>query len=226
MNRIRISDELARLVPGIALSCIESTVKYEDINSELWDEIQSKTNEISSSVQIDDIRWIPAIDSSRKAYKACGIDPARYRLSAEALLRRVVNRNGIYQVNNLVDLLNLVSVSTGYSIGGYDASRISGEIIFGIGIKDELYEGIGRGRFNIEAMPVFRDSMGAFGTSTSDSVRTSVTASTVRFLMVIVDYNESVMLKTATEMAIQLLEKYAFASDIQVNKINYVATNL
>jgi DNA/RNA-binding domain of Phe-tRNA-synthetase-like protein len=101
-------------------------------------------NEIASTLQIEDISQIPAISASRKAYKACGKDPARYRLSAEALLRRVVNRNEIYQINNVVDLLNLVSISTGFSIGGYDADKIDGDIIYGIGKPNEPYIGIGR----------------------------------------------------------------------------------
>jgi DNA/RNA-binding domain of Phe-tRNA-synthetase-like protein len=37
-------------------------------------------------------------------------------------------------------------------------------------------------------MPVFRDAIGAFGTPTSDSERTSVSMQTKRFLMIIIDY--------------------------------------
>jgi DNA/RNA-binding domain of Phe-tRNA-synthetase-like protein len=57
----------------------------------------------------------------------------------------------------VVDLLNLVSVSTGFSIGGYDAERIKGAVVFGIGRKNEPYDAIGRGELNIESLPVFRD---------------------------------------------------------------------
>ena len=118
-----------------------------------------------------------------------------------------------------MDLLNLVSVSTGFSIGGYDSDKIVGEIAFGIGQKGEPYEGIRRGTLNIDEMPVFRDEIGAFGTSTSDSLRTSVTENTKRFLMVIVDYEESNQLEKATHMAVSLLEKYAKASEIQIQTI-------
>lgn len=219
MQNVEISEELAELVPSLRLSCIECDVEQEEQNEELWDEIVAKINLLNETLKVEDISSIPAITASRKAYKACGKDPARYRLSAEALLRRVVNRNELYQVNNVVDCLNLVSISTGFSIGGYDASKINGSAVFGIGEKDEPYEGIGRGELNIEFMPVFRDETGAFGTPTSDSVRTSVTENTTRFLMIIIDYGSEALLDEATHLAEKLLKKYARATNFEFKTV-------
>ena len=156
------------LVPDLTLSCIECDVSVSEDNEALWLETEQKTSEIASGLKIEDISLLPAISASRKAYRACGKDPARYRLSAEALLRRVVSGKGLYRVNNVVDLLNLVSISTGFSIGGYDADKILGDVVFGVGKENELYEGIGRGALNIASLPVFRDEIGAFGTPTRD----------------------------------------------------------
>ncbi len=219
MPAISISTELALKVPGLKLSCIECDVRTSEKNEELWRRIEAKILDLQSQLKIEDISQIPSIASSRKAYKACGKDPARYRLSAEALLRRVVNRGELYQVNNVVDCLNLVSISTGFSIGGYDAEKIEGKIVFGIGAEDEPYEGIGRGVLNIEYMPVFRDDRGAFGTPTSDSVRTSVTADTKRFLMIIIDYAASEVLSEATVLAQKLLEEYADACNFEIKTV-------
>jgi len=222
MRKITISDELADKVSELQLWCILCDVVPVPVNVQLWDEILLKINEIASTISIEQISRIPAISASRKAYKACGKDPARYRLSAEALLRRVVNRNEIYQINNVVDLLNLVSISTGFSIGGYDNDKIEGDVVFGIGQPGELYFGIGRGELNIEGMPVFRDAKGAFGTPTSDSERTSVSLETKRFLMIIIDYAASVQLAEATVYAKKLLEKYARATNFEIKTIaNY-----
>jgi DNA/RNA-binding domain of Phe-tRNA-synthetase-like protein len=219
MSKITVSVELAQKVPDLELACIECDVVLQPVNEELWNEIQYKIIELNSQFQIEDISKIPAIAASRKAYKACGKDPARYRLSAEALLRRVVNRNEIYQINNVVDLLNLVSISTGFSIGGYDADKIEGDIIYGIGKPNEPYIGIGRGELNIEGMPVFRDEKGAFGTPTSDSERTSVSMQTKRFLMIIIDYAVSQKLNEATNFAKKLLGKYAQATNFEIKNI-------
>ena len=219
MHEIRISDELAQKVPQLELACIECDVVMKPIQEELWNETKQKVIELSATLQIEDISKIPAISASRKAYKACGKDPLRYRLSAEALLRRVVNRNEIYQINNVVDLLNLVSISTGFSIGGYDAGKIEGDIIYGIGKPNEPYIGIGRGELNIEGMPVFRDSIGAFGTPTSDSERTSVSLETKRFMMIIIDYAATPQLAEATAFAKDLLVKYANAINFEIKTV-------
>lgn len=219
MLKITVSDELAVKVPKFQLACIECDVEMQLFNEDLWNEIQQKIVEISSKMQIEDIKDIHAVSASRKAYKACGKDPFRYRLSAESLLRRVVNRGEIYQINNVIDLLNLVSISTGFSIGGYDGEKIDGAVVYGIGEQNEPYIGIGRGELNIENMPVFRDVKGAFGTPTSDSERTAVSLETKRFLMIIIDYASSSQLSEATIMAKNLLEKYAQATNFEIKNI-------
>ena len=219
MQNISVSEELKAKVPEVKLACIVCDVILQQKNEGLWEAVEKKVAGLAGKLQIDEISSIPAIAASRKAYKACGKDPARYRLSAEALLRRVVNRNEIYQINNVVDLLNLVSISTGFSIGGYDADKINGEVVFGIGRAGEPYTGIGRGELNIEGMPVFRDADGAFGTPTSDSERTSVSMDTKRFLMIIIDYGLSPQLESATAVAKDLLTRFAQASAIEIKNI-------
>jgi len=140
-------------------------------------------------------------------------------LSSEALLRRIVKGSDLYYINNVVDQLNLVSISTGYSIGGYDADKIEGNVEFGIGRLNEPYIGIGRGELNIEGLPVFRDLKGAFGTPTSDSERTMVTEKTKKFLMVIIGFGANEKLNEASKMAVSLLKEFAGADKIEMNII-------
>lgn len=215
MQSVKIDRELALKIPGLQLSCIECDVEFSNENTDLWKKILEKITALNASLKVEEISRIPAIAAAREAYKSCGKSPARYRVSSEALLRRIVKRGELYQVNNVVDCLNLVSISTGFSIGGYDAAKIQGDAAFGIGRKDEPYEGIGRGELNIEGMPVFRDRKGAFGTPTSDSVRTSVIAETTRFLMVIVGFGATSELPAASALAERLLTEFAGASNFE-----------
>ena len=215
MKDIRISAELAEKCPLLHLLCIEAEVAVAESDAALLTETESCIRQLAATLRIEDISRLPAIAASRRAYKACGKDPARYRLSAEALLRRVVIGKGLYQINNVVDQLNLVSITTGFSIGGYDADRINGSVEFGIGHRDEPYTGLGRGALNIEGMPVFRDQEGAFGTPTSDSERTGVTATTRRFLMIIINYAGEAGLAEAGSLATRLLNDYCSAKNIE-----------
>ncbi|WP_159517311.1 B3/B4 domain-containing protein [Sunxiuqinia indica] len=220
MINIDIEEELRQACPDIHLSCILCDVEVNAQSTQLWEQINATCDKLTAELNVEDIRHNHAIAAARKAYKACGKDPARYRLSAEALLRRVVSGKGLYQINNVVDLLNLVSISTGFSIGGYDFDKIDDSIKMGIGKADEPYQGLGRGELNIEGMPVFRDSQNAFGTSTSDSVRTGVTDQTKRFLMIIVSYNGQQLLDEATQLAISLLTDFASAKNVHQELIS------
>lgn len=219
MVQISILEELKLRCPNLRLGCIEASIAVSDSDEKLKAETDRRMEEIRQTLSVENISSVAAIAASRKAYKACGKDPARYRLSAEALLRRVVSGKGLYQISNVVDQLNLVSIFTGFSIGGYDASQIQGNITFGIGKPDEPYQGIGRGALNIEGLPVFRDDLGAFGTPTSDSQRTGVTAETNRFLMILIDFGSDPNLERAVQMAVDLLKKYCRAENIELKII-------
>lgn len=220
MQPITISDTIREKTGELLLYCIEADVYLGPSPGELWQMISNKCRELNVTLKLEDISSLPPVRASRQAYKAAGKDPARYRLSSEALLRRAVKDKELYRINNVVDLLNLVSVSTGFSIGGYDAGRIVGDVVFGIGEKEEPYTGIGRGSLNIEGLPVFRDDLGAFGSPTSDSERTAVSGMTSRFLMIIIGFGANHMLQEAGEMAVDLLVRFARAKNVQVKIID------
>ena len=116
----------------------------------------------------------------------------------------------LYQIDTLVDLINLASIAYGYSIGGFDADKFDGEILtLGIGRAGEPYEGIGRGMINIEGLPVYRDATGGVGTPTSDNERTKLTLQTKHLVVLINGYdgNENNVQANA-EYIQELLRKY------------------
>lgn len=215
MNRITISPELLEKWPDMLLACMYCEVDIVSKDEGLWQEIDRLSHNLRETKKIEEISKTPAIAASRKGYKATGKDPARYRLSAEALMRRVVKGNDLYQINNVVDIVNLVSATSGFSIGGYDLNGIDGDIEFGIGKANEPYQAIGRGELNIEFLPLLRDQIGAFGSPTSDSVRTSVTDKTNRFLMIYFAFGAFQDLQEALYLGEDLLKKYANAHNFE-----------
>ena len=116
----------------------------------------------------------------------------------------------LYQIDTLVDLINLVSLRTGYSIGGFDADKIQGSNLeLGIGHSEEAFEGIGRGVLNIEGLPVYRDAIGGIGTPTSDHERTKMDLGTKHILAIVNGYSGQEGLHEAAQMIQELLKKYA-----------------
>lgn len=182
--KIEIQPELSDLFPDLTIGCILAGVEVTPSDDLLKEEMQELCDKLVPDLTPESIRRHPVVEMTKNAYRKMGKDPNRYRPAAESLLRRLASGKGLYHVNNMVDILNMVSVATGFSIGGYDGDKIQGAVTFGLGLNQEPYQGIGRGELNIENLPVFRDETGAFGTSTSDSVRTMVTEDTRKFLMV------------------------------------------
>lgn len=216
---IHISDAIYTACPQFTLATIECSVQNSQNDSELWMEITDFCTTFRNHTKIEEINKHPIISATRQAYKKMGKDPNRYRPSAEALCRRIVKGMELYRINTLVDLINLVSLKTGYSIGGFDADKISGDVCLGIGKADEPFEGIGRGLLNIERLPVYRDERGGVGTPTSDEERTKLALSSTHLLMLINGYSGKDGLREAVHFSMDLLKKYANAKDMEVRYI-------
>lgn len=213
MKHITITPELKRICPELQLNCLECKLAVKKSDQHLRELIQSKINNKSAALKIEDISKLPAIAASRKAFKKLGKDPSRYRFSAEALLRRIVSRKDLYFVNNAIDILNLISFESGFSIGGYDLLKISGNIRCGTGEESEIYKAIGRGEMNIANLIVLRDDMGSFGSPVSDSVRTSVSMDTKKFLMIFFNFLTQDTIDPWISETEKLLTQFSMAYD-------------
>lgn len=219
MIKISISNDILDVCPHFSFKAIECNVINSKSNNNLWKEIEIYSKEITSKYKISDINKRPTILATRQAYKALGKDPNRYRPSAEALCRRIVKGMPLYKIDTLVDLINLVSIKSGYSIGGFDADKIVGSLSLGVGKTGERFEAIGRGQLNIEGLPVYRDNIGGIGTPSSDEERTKITANTSHLLIIINGYSGTDGLSETSNFAIELLKKYAEATEIAVQTI-------
>lgn len=188
--RIVVSSEIETICPQFVGVAVEAYCVNTDYCAELWQEIENLAMRYKATLTPDTLKLIPGIEATRRAYRAFGKDPSRYRPAAEALVRRTLKDKPLYQVNTLVDLINLASMAFGYSIGGFDADRFVGDTLtLGVGRAGEPYEGIGRGMINIEGLPVYRDADGGVGTPTSDHERTKILTTTTHLLVLINGYD-------------------------------------
>lgn len=205
---ITISEVIKRRIPEIRLGCIRAVVEVEPATPGLLKHIDKVCDDIRDSLQIDGVSQVDTIAATRAAYRKLGKDPARYRPSAEALTRRVLQGKSLYRVNNIVDGLNSISLASGFSIGGYDLATIENGIELGVGLEGEPYQAIGRGMLNIGSLPVLRDKLGPFGSPTSDSERTMITTQTGEFLMVFFDFSKNRKLENTLIDSIRIYEAH------------------
>ena len=208
---IIVSQEIESVCPAFVGAAVEAQVVNTPYSKELWDEIHALEERFRQELTTESLKDLPSIAATRRVYKACGKDPSRYRPASEQLIRRMLQGKELYQIDTLVDLINLASIAYGYSIGGFDADKFVGDTLtLGVGREGEPYEGIGRGMLNIAGLPVYRDAEGGVGTPTSDHERTKITMATTHLVVLINGYdgNEQRVADNA-HLIQELLRKYA-----------------
>lgn len=218
MHPISIEPHIRTAAPDYTGCMLEAAVTNSLHAPALWEAISAETNRLRGSYSVEDINKLPGIAEMRQLYKKLGKDPNRYRPSAEALCRRLLMGKELYRINTLVDLINLVSVHSGFSIGGFDADQVEGALTIGVGRAGEPFEAIGRGLLNIESLPVYRDALGAIGTPTSDAERTKIRLETRRLLLIIHAAGGSRGLDEAVELSQHLLQQHAGVTELDMRR--------
>ncbi|HKF52913.1 MAG TPA: phenylalanine--tRNA ligase beta subunit-related protein [Candidatus Acidoferrales bacterium] len=173
-------------IPGVRIGIVEADdVAVAAVNAELLAEIGQECSRLRKKFTVESLAEASAIVAVRAMFRGWGMDPSKYRPSSEALLRRVVQGKGLYNISNIVDLTNLGSIETAWPYGVYNREAISGEIALRLGAAGEKYEGIGRRVWHLEGRPVLADADGPFGSPISDSTRTQVRDGVSQVLTVI-----------------------------------------
>jgi DNA/RNA-binding domain of Phe-tRNA-synthetase-like protein len=214
--KIQIDADLKKKCPRTALGCLTARVQPGASPVTLLGEMNQRELEIQELPFPRGVLESPQVETVRKAYKALGKDPARYRGSAEALLRRIVAGKGFPQINVVVDVINLVSVESRLPVGLYDLAHVVGGIVFRAGRAGETYKGIGKYDLNLEGLPLFADDVGPHGSATSDSERTMVTSKTEGILAVIVSFGGPEDLDRWTQRMSALLMQFAAAQNVEI----------
>jgi len=218
MKNIKIDAMLKEKIPTYSLAALSFEMEVMETGDELRRAMQELATVVMESLTLETLLKEPRIVAARNGYKALGKDPSRYRLATESLLRRLIKGNGLYEVNNAVDIGNVLSIHTQRSVAVLDEAQIHGDVKIRVG-RDEPFEGIGRGSINVSNIPIYCDELGPFGSSTSDTLRTSIQLSTRQILLFIISFNGADDLVQDVELAKKLFKKYGGVTDFLVKII-------
>jgi len=207
--QIVIDQALKQTCPKAVLGCVTAEVEVGPSPALLIADLQKCAAAIANLPDPRSVLESSQIVATRAAYKTLGKDPARYRGSAEALIRRIIAGKALPQINCVVDIINLVSVQSRLPIGLYDLAHVQGPIVFRAGRSGEAYKGIGKYDLNLEGMPVFSDTLGPHGSPTSDSERTMVTDATKSALAIVISFDGATGLESWVRMMSELFQHFA-----------------
>ena len=213
MTDVLISRALKAKCASAALGLVEAAVSNGPTPPALDQALAAFEERVKKLADPRAILEAPAILAARAGYRALGKDPARYRGSAEALLRRVIAGKGLPRIHAVVDVINLVSVESRLPIGLYDLGQVEGAIEFRPGRAGETYKGIGKYDLNLEDLPLFADELGPHGSATSDSERTMVTLETKKILAILVSFGGTSGLEEWGRRLASLLGEHCAATD-------------
>src|SRR5260370_8814607 len=146
--------EIGIELPGVKLGVLEAddlhVVPVDIALGKFMDEVCDRSRReftLESLAEAQETRLVRAM------FREWDMDPSKYRPSSEALLRRVVQGKGLYRVSNAVDICNLGSIETGWPYGCYDRVRIRAPIVLRHGAPGEMYEGIVKNMWHLDARP-------------------------------------------------------------------------
>src|ERR1700688_2448692 len=217
--KLSIDPGLKKKCPSVALGCVTAHVRTGDSSLELLAELDLCEGGMLKNADPRAILDAPAISATRAGYRSLGKDPARYRGSAEALLRRIISGKHFPSINSVVDIINLVSVESRLPIGLYDLAKVQTDIVFRAGLAGETYKGIGKYDLNLEDLPVFCDAAGPHGSPTSDSERTMVTPATENVAAILISFGGQQPLEVWCRRMTGLMERYAEGRDVRTEVI-------
>lgn len=215
MITLTIDGALKAKCPRVALGCVVGNVEAVETPAALLAEMKACEAKILGLPEPRAVLEGPQVMATRAGYKALGKDPARYRGSAEALLRRILSGKNFPQIGAVVDVINLASVESRLPVGLYDMANVQGDVLFRAGRAGETYKGIGKYDLNLEGLPVFCDALGPHGSPTSDSERTMVTPATKRIVAIFVAFGGGDSLERWCQRMTVLLEEYAQGRELE-----------
>lgn len=173
-------------LPGVKLATIEADgVHVEPSAADLVRLIHDTCERKRRDLTLESLAEAGPVRTVRAMFREWGMDPSKYRPSSEALLRRVIQGKGLYFISNIVDIVNLGSIETGWPYGCYDREKLHPPVVLRHGAPGESYERVGKEMWHLEGRPTLADVDGPFGSPVSDSVRTMVTDRTRDVLVVI-----------------------------------------
>jgi len=217
--KITVTKELRDILPEFNLFAYHFQMEVKESDEPIINRIH-ELEDYYSKISLEEVINRECIKEGRDAYKKLGKDPSRYRIACESLLRRLSKGNGLYYINNAVDLGNVLSIELNRSTAILNYDKIVGDVHIRIGKETDIYEGIGRGIINVTNIPLYVDEVSPFGSPTSDTMRTSVGMEAKNILLFVICFSRKYV-EECREKAIRLFKELGQAHDFEEIEVLY-----
>jgi len=159
--KLLISQDIIKNFPEMRIAIIIADhLRISKTNQDLQD-LKLKTElEAKKKLSLEALTRHPHIIAWREAYRQFGVSAKKHPPSVESLLRRVLKGYSLPTINTLVDSYLLVELEYIIPFGGYDISRIVGDIYLEYAKGGESFTPLGLPEHKEQILPgeiVYRD---------------------------------------------------------------------
>jgi DNA/RNA-binding domain of Phe-tRNA-synthetase-like protein len=185
-DKLIFSDAVRSQCIPLRIALVEfSNLAIYKSSTELDIEFDKAVKEILDGFSLESLSSDKAVRNVRDLFKKFGVDPTKWRPSSEAMIRRILKDKGLFRINSLVDINNIVSIRYRLPIGLYDMDKVDGMLTVDIGREGDMFTGLTGREYNAGEKPVVMDSRGIIGSPIVDSDRSKITLETSKALAVI-----------------------------------------
>lgn len=144
--KFSLSNRILEKYPYTKIGIITAHISVKN-DCDYTDKLQNtlKDNLQAMGLDVNNYSNHPNIILWRDIYQMdFGLNPKIYRSSIDALVRRVLMKNKLWNISNIVDLYNCCSVQNLLPMAAYDLDKIEGDIQIRYGRYNEVFQGIGQ----------------------------------------------------------------------------------
>ncbi|OGV27717.1 MAG: hypothetical protein A3F18_00595 [Legionellales bacterium RIFCSPHIGHO2_12_FULL_37_14] len=139
--KLIIKDQILQKFPHTCIGFLIAKVNITKTHP-LAEELKNNLPQIvrSNNITAENYASHSDIKSWRDVYVQMGLKPKERPSSLEALIKRIVKGQSIWNISSVVDIYNCISATHMLPMGGYDLSKIEGDIELRFGNEtDEFY---------------------------------------------------------------------------------------
>ena len=139
-----ISDEIFSLFPEYRRGVVQAyDVKNTESPPGLIEMLRTAEESVRERLNLEELTAHPRIASWREAFRKVGIKPSEFRVSVEAMVRRVLRHQELPSINALVDIGNVLSLRHLLPVGSHAIDRITDNIALCHASGDEEFVPLG-----------------------------------------------------------------------------------
>jgi DNA/RNA-binding domain of Phe-tRNA-synthetase-like protein len=129
LSKFIVVPELFEIFPHLCVAVVVAeAVNNRDSDPEVMELAAARAQSLFESLRGADLKAHPHIAVWREAFQKLGQNPNRYPSSIEALARRVAKKAELPDINQVVNLVNAMSVTYILPMGAHDLDMLPGDI--------------------------------------------------------------------------------------------------